>query len=77
MGHMCRFDSKPEKMLLDQDRPEEEFEEKVEEEAEVTLPRDLPVPDWAKDRGPKKFELTEKLVAKIKKGASLSSGIGL
>lgn len=77
MGHMCRFDSKPEKMLLDQNRPEDEFEEEVEPEAEVLLPRELPVPDWAKDKSPKKLELTDKLVAKIKKGASLSSGIGL
>ena len=74
VGHMCRFDSKPERMLLDEDRPEEEYQDELEEEEEELLPRDMPVPDWAKDKGPKKLELTDKLVEKIKKGAGLSSG---
>ena len=74
---MCRFDSKPEVMLLEKElRPDnqDEYEDELEVEEEQLLPREMPVPDWAKEKGPKKLELTDKLIEKIKKGASLSSG---
>ena len=67
-------------MLLEKElRPDnqDEYEDELEVEEEQLLPREMPVPDWAKEKGPKKLELTDKLIEKIKKGASLSSGTWL